>query len=179
MTRTLPGDLSKEEYLHRMLRVDQAGEYGAVRIYAGQLAVLKRKESAPLIRHMAEQEQRHLDTFNHLVAQRRVRPTALQPLWHVGGWLMGAGTALLGEKAAMACTAAVESVIDGHYRKQEEALTADEAHLRETIAEFRREEMEHHDTALANGAEESPFYALLTSAVKAQTKLAIWLSERI
>ncbi len=179
MTRTLPGDLTKEERLHRMLRVDQAGEYGAVRIYAGQLAVLKRHASAPLIRHMAEQEQRHLNTFNQLMADQRVRPTALQPLWHIGGWLMGAGSALLGEKAAMACTVAVESVIDGHYRKQEESLTAEDAVLRETIAEFRREEMEHHDTALAHGAEESPFYALLSTAVKAQTKLAIWLSERI
>ncbi len=162
-----------------MLRVDQAGEYGAMRIYAGQLAVLKRKASARVIREMAEQERRHLETFNRLVKDRRVRPTALQPVWHVGGWLMGAGTALLGEKAAMACTVAVESVIDTHYQSQEAALPEEESDLRATIAQFRADEMHHHDTALAHGAEDSPFYAALTAAVKAQTRLAIWLSERV
>ncbi len=176
MSRRLPGDLTKNQEIERMIRVDQAGEYGAVRIYQGQLAVLKNNAT---IAQMAQQEQRHLEAFNVMAAQRRVRPTALQPLWHVGGWLMGAGSALLGEKAAMACTVAVESVIDEHYRKQEDRLDAEEAPLRKIIQEFRREEMEHHDTALANGAELSPFYGVLTAAVKAQTRLAIWLSERI
>lgn len=179
IARVLPGDLPEKQRIHRMIRVDQAGEYGAARIYAGQLAVLGKTPSGPVIRAMAAQEQAHLDTFNRLAAERRVRPTVLQPLWHVGGWLLGAGTALLGEKAAMACTVAVESVIDEHYRRQEEQLADTEQELRGMIGSFREDEMHHHDTALAYGAEESPFYSALTALVKAQTKAAIWLSERI
>jgi ubiquinone biosynthesis monooxygenase Coq7 len=178
---TLPGNLTDKQMLERMIRVDQAGEYGAKRIYAGQLAVLKGKASEATIRHMAEQEQQHLDYFNDAVRVRAVRPTALQPLWHVGGWMLGAASALLGEKAAMACTVAVESVIDEHYAKQSNWLATkpDEATLKNTIDQFRAEEMEHHDTALDAGAEQSPFYHLLTTAIRSKTKLSIWLSERI
>src|SRR5271155_2889530 len=104
--------------IEAMIRVDHAGEYGAVRIYEGQLAVLKGRASADTIRHMAQQEQQHLKAFDTLVNQRRVRPTALEPVWRVAGFALGAATALLGEKAAMACTAAVEDVIDGHYAAQ-------------------------------------------------------------
>lgn len=176
---TLPGDLTPQEDVQRMIRVDHAGEFGATRIYAGQLAVLRGKKSESVIRHMAEQEERHLERFNELVRERRVRPTALMPLWHVGGWLMGAGCALLGEKAAMACTEAVESVIDEHYASQEKRLPQSEGELRSIITQFRAEEMEHHDTAIQYGSRQSPLYSVLSAAVRGQTRLAIFLSTRI
>lgn len=172
----------KKKTLESMLRVNQAGEYGAARIYAGQLAVLKGKQSETTIRHMASQEKLHLDTFNAMVKDRGVRPTLLQPVWHVGAWLMGAGTALLGEKAAMACTVAVESVINDHYAAQRETLAREfpeEKALSDTIEQFRKEEMEHHATGLEHGAEQAPLYALLSACIKTKTKLAIWLSERV
>jgi ubiquinone biosynthesis monooxygenase Coq7 len=161
-----------------MIRVDQAGEYGAVRIYAGQLAVLRRSGSGEAIRAMAATEREHLQRFDDLVADRGVRPTALQPLWHVAGYALGAATALLGERAAMACTVAVEEVIDRHYADQAERLGDDEADLRGTIEKFRADEIEHKDEALAHGAEGAPGYELLTGAVKAGSRLAIWLSTR-
>lgn len=175
----LPGDPSREQQIARMIRVDQAGEYGAVRIYAGQLAVLRRAGSAEAIRAMAATEREHLERFDDLVADRGVRPTVLQPLWHVAGYALGAATALLGERAAMACTVAVEEVIDRHYAEQAERLGDDEADLRETIEKFRADELEHKDEALAHGAEGAPGYELLTGAVKAGSRLAIWLSTRI
>ena len=177
--RQLPGDLTQEERIKRMIRVNHAGEYGAKRIYAGQLAVLGKSAVAPILRDMAEQEQVHLDTFSQFAVRRRVRPTALMPLWHVAGFAMGAMSALLGEKAAMACTVAVESVIDEHYAAQESALDEDEAELKSTISQFRKEEMEHHDIALEQGAKASPLYGILTHAIIYQTKLAIWLSTRL
>lgn len=175
----LPGDPPREELLARMIRVDQAGEYGAVRIYEGQMAVLGRSASAPALRRMSEQERRHLDAFDRLLVVRRVRPTLLSPLWHVAGFALGAGSALLGEKAAMACTAAVEEVIDEHYAAQAEALGDDEAELRATVEAFRADEAGHRDLALEAGAEQAPAYPLLTGAIKAGSRLAIWLSERI
>lgn len=174
----MPGDPSPREQVHRMIRVDQAGEYGAARIYAGQLAVLGRSPAAAEIRHMAAQEQRHLDTFDHLVADRQVRPTVLQPLWHVAGYALGAATALLGEKAAMACTVAVEEVIDEHYARQAEALGEDEEDLRAIVEEYRQEELEHRDIGLRAGAEDAPAYEALSAAIKAGSRLAIWLSTR-
>ncbi len=177
----MPGDPGKEDMLESMIRVDHAGEYGAVRIYEGQLAVLGRAESRPDIEHMAEQERVHLDKFNDLIRERRVRPTALMPIWHMAGFALGAGTALLGEKAAHACTVAVEEVIDEHYAEQVAALDAegDEKDLRDTFERFRLEELEHRDTALEKGAEEAPGYEALKAAVKTSSKLAIWLSKRI
>ncbi|HVA13756.1 MAG TPA: demethoxyubiquinone hydroxylase family protein [Stellaceae bacterium] len=175
----LPGDPSEAELLARMIRVDHAGEYGAARIYAGQLAVLGKSPAVPVIRRMAEQEQRHLAAFKQLVAERHVRPTALQPLWHVAGWALGAATALLGESAAMACTAAVEEVIDAHYEGQIAALGAAEPALAETLAAFRDNEIEHRDIALANGADDAPAAPLLSAAIKAGSRLAIWLSTRL
>ncbi len=162
-----------------MIRVDQAGEYGAIRIYQGQLRVLGRSPSAPVIRRMADQEQEHLDAFNAMIVRRRVRPTVLMPLWHVAGFALGAGTALLGERAAMACTVAVEDVIDEHYAGQIERLDDDEADLRKTVAAFRLDEIQHRDTGLARGAEGAPGYEVLTAVIKAGSRLAIWLSERI
>src|ERR1700749_4619337 len=117
-----------------MIRVDHAGEYGAVRIYEGQLAILGKRASGQLIRHMADQEQRHLQTFDRLVNERRVRPTALEPVWRVAGFALGFGTALLGEKAAFACTAAVEEAIDEHYAAQIAALGDTDAALKATVA---------------------------------------------
>lgn len=172
-----PGDPSPKEMRARMIRVDHAGEYGATRIYAGQLAVLGQQH--PLIRRMADQEQKHLDTFEKLMAENRVRPTALSPIWHVAGFALGAATALLGEKAAMACTEAVESVIDEHYRRQAETLEPGDETLKGTIEQFRAEEIEHKETAIAEGAHDAPAYPVLTSAIKQASRLAIWLSERI
>src|ERR1700761_432219 len=118
----LPGDASRRERVERMIRVDHAGEYGATRIYAGQLAVLGRGAKGDVLRRMEAQEQQHLRTFNDLIADRRVRPTALLPFWHVAGFALGAMTATLGEKAAMACTVAVEEAIDAHYTAQLELM---------------------------------------------------------
>ena len=182
-TYPLPGDLSATETIERMVRVDHAGEYGAVRIYQGQLSVLGKSKNAPVLKHMLEQEEHHLDTFNKMVADRRVRPTALLPIWHVAGFMLGAGTAMLGEKAAMACTVAVEEVIDEHYAAQVTRLSADarlnEPELSETFETFRAEELEHRDTALAHDAEQAPGYEILTGAVKTASRFAIWLSERV
>lgn len=179
LTDRLPGDPSREEMLARILRVDQAGEYGAVRIYAGQLAVLGDKPAGDVIRRMAKEEQRHLDTFNRLLPERRVRPTALTPLWHVAGFALGAATALLGEKAAMACTVAVEEVIDEHYAGQSAQLGKEEPALRSVIDEFRQDEIVHRNEGLAHGAEETPGYELLRATIKAGSRLAIWLSTRV
>lgn len=177
----LPGDPTREEILARMVRVDQAGEYGAKRIYAGQIAVLGDTADGPVLRHMAEQEQVHLDYFNKAVGDRHIRPTLLQPLWHVGGFALGAATALMGREAAMACTVAVEEVIDEHYAAQAEALKAEgiEPELREKIETFRAEELEHRDIGLANNAESAPGYELLTAGVKRLSRAAIWLAERV
>jgi 3-demethoxyubiquinol 3-hydroxylase len=163
-----------------MIRVDHAGEYGAVRIYEGQLAVLRGRKGASVaaIEKMAKEEQRHLKTFDALVNARAVRPTALSPLWRVAGFALGAATALLGEKAAMACTAAVEETIDAHYASQIEKLDGD-PDLKATIAEFRAEEIAHKNAALAHGAEDAPGYRGLSAAIKAGCRLAIKLSERL
>lgn len=175
----MPGDPSTKELVEAMIRVDHAGEHGAVRIYEGQLAVLAGTEAEAPIREMATQEQRHLDGFDALIADRRVRPTLLSPLWHVAGFALGAGTALLGPRAAMACTQAVEEVIDDHYAAQAEKLGDDEAELRAMIEDYRADEKAHRDTAVEQGAEDAPGYELLTGVVKAGSRLAIWLSTRI
>jgi len=174
----LPGDVPARETVERMIRVDHAGEYGAKRIYQGQLAVLGRGPRGDVLRHMKQQEQVHLDTFAGLVASRRVRPTALLPLWHVAGFALGALTAALGEKAAMACTVAVEEAIDAHYAGQTAELGEDEAPLRDTIEKFRAEELEHRDIGLAHGAEQAPGYRLLYNIIKSGCRVAIAVSER-
>ena len=161
------------------IRVDHAGEYGAARIYAGQLAVLRRGPHAEQIQHMQVQEQAHLDAFAALIVKRRVRPTALLPFWHVAGFALGAVTAALGPQAAMACTVAVEETIDEHYAAQAASLPADEAELSTTVQAFRLEELGHRDIALAHGAERAPAYRLLTSLIRTGCKAAIRLSEKI
>ena len=172
----LPGDPTRPA--HRMIRVDHAGEYGATRIYAGQLAVMRGGTKTELVRHMRAQEQVHLDTFNDLIATRRVRPTVLLPFWHLAGFALGAATAALGERAAMACTVAVEETIDAHYTAQIEALGDTEPSLRQTLETIRTEEREHRGIGLANGAAQTPGYRLLSSVIKAGCKVAIKLSER-
>jgi ubiquinone biosynthesis monooxygenase Coq7 len=176
---SLPGDPSPADDLARMIRVNHAGEYGARRIYEGQLAVLRGRPAHATIAHMKAQEEAHLQAFEALLVERRVRPTALLPFWHVGGFLLGAATALMGEKAAMACTVAVEEVIDEHYAAQEARLPVEEAPLRDTIAQFRADEMEHHATGLEHGAEQAPLYSLLHQGIKTVTRTAIWLSTRL
>ncbi len=174
--RRLPGDFAAPG-LASALRVDHAGEYGAQRIYAGQLAVLKDHAVGPELRRMAAQEQEHLATFNQLLPQYRVRPTVLMPLWHVAGYALGAGTALMGARAAMACTVAVESVITEHYNAQL-ASGALDATLTPTITQFRDEEMEHHDIGLAHEAELTPFYSALSTVIRGGCRAAIWLAAR-
>ena len=175
----MPGGLTPDETIDRIVRVDQAGEYGAVRIYEGQLAVLPEGPAKDAVRHMLAQEKAHLAAFDKLMVERRARPTALQPLWHVAGFALGAATALMGPRAAMACTVAVEEAIDEHYADQAKTLGDDEPALKATIETFRAEELEHRDTALAHEAERAPAYPVLSAAIKSGSRLAIWLSERI
>ena len=175
---TAPGDRRPD--LSSMLRVNQAGEYGATRIYAGQLAVLGRgRPASHLVARMAAQEQRHLDRFNALMAERRVRPTLLQPLWNVAGFALGAATALMSEQAAMACTEAVETEIDKHYADQLTELGNSDPELSADILDFQAEELEHRDTAREHGAADAAGYPLLTAAIRAGCRAAITLSKRI
>jgi ubiquinone biosynthesis monooxygenase Coq7 len=175
----LPGDPGPEALVERMIRVDQAGEFGAVRIYEGQLAVLAGTDAGRVIEEMAAQEREHLEAFDRMIAERRVRPTALSPLWHVAGFALGAATALMGPRAAMACTVAVEEVIGEHYADQAEKLGEDEADLRETILEFRDDELAHLETAVEHEARAAPGYEPLTAAIRTGSRLAIWLSTRL
>lgn len=169
--------------IESMIRVDHAGEYGAVRIYEGQLAVLRGRKgterSVETIAHMAQQEQRHLKAFDALINERKVRPTALEPVWRVAGFALGAATAMMGEKAAFACTAAVEEVIDEHYAAQIAALEDKDPALKEKIEDFRADEAAHRETALQEGAQQAPAYTLLSETIKAGCRIAIKLSEKI
>jgi ubiquinone biosynthesis monooxygenase Coq7 len=178
--KNLPGDRPISDHIQRMIRVNQAGEHGAVCIYKGQLAVLGKTETAPILEHMLEQEKVHLDQFNALMVNRHVRPTVLSPIWSVFGFALGAGTALMGKKAAMACTVAVEEVIDEHYARQQAKLGGDQdPELADLITKCREEENEHKATGLAHGAEQAIGYPILSSAIKGGARLAIWLSTRV
>ncbi|MDF7777772.1 demethoxyubiquinone hydroxylase family protein [Sphingomonas sp. AOB5] len=173
-----PGD--RREATGTMIRVDQAGEYGATRIYAGQLAIMgDRSPAARSIAGMAAQEERHRAFFDAMAARRGVRPTALQPIWNVAGFALGAVTAAIGPEAAMACTAAVETEIDRHYRQQLEELGDSDPELSDAVEEFRAEELEHLDTAIAAGAEQAPAYPLMSGLIRAGCRAAIALSKRI
>jgi ubiquinone biosynthesis monooxygenase Coq7 len=163
-----------------MVRVDQAGEFGAARIYAGQLAVMgDRHPYSRLIRGMATQEERHRQVFDRLAAERGVRPTLLTPFWDVAGFALGAATALMGSRAAMACTAAVETEIDLHYGEQLDRLGDSDPELSAHIAEFRAEEVEHRETALAHQAEQAPAYPLLSALIRAGCRTAIAVAKRV
>lgn len=179
VNNTLPGDLFGRKLVEQIIRVDHAGEYGAKRIYQGQMAVLKNSPSYKTIKHMAEQEEEHLAYFSDAMAKRKVRPTFFMPLWHVGAYAMGAATAMLGEKAAMACTVAVEEVIDEHYQEQLAMLGDDEQKLKKKIEKFREEELQHRDIGLENKAEEAHGYPVLRGAVRFMTKMAIEISKKV
>ncbi|XP_071770032.1 NADPH-dependent 3-demethoxyubiquinone 3-hydroxylase, mitochondrial [Centroberyx gerrardi] len=178
-----PRDDEEKAMLDRMLRVDHAGEYGANRIYAGQMAVLGRSQTGPLIQEMWDQEKKHLEKFNEILAENRVRPTLLLPLWNITGFLLGASTALLGKEGAMACTVAVEESISEHYNSQIRALMEKDpdryTELLKVIKEFRDDELEHHDTGLEHDAETVPGYWLLKNAIQLGCKAAIYVSERV
>ena len=175
----LPGD--RHESPRAMIKVDHAGEYGAARIYAGQLAVMgERHPHSHLIRHMAGQEARHLQTFDRLLGERRIAPTLLHPLWHIAGYALGAATALMGPQAAMACTAAVEQEIDRHYAAQREALgERGDPELAAHIADFQAEEVEHREIALSNEAERAVGFGAMSAIIRVGCRLAIAVSSRI
>jgi ubiquinone biosynthesis monooxygenase Coq7 len=165
-----------------MLRVNHAGEYGAKRIYQAQLDVLGHAPKLrKLIEHMAEQERHHLEYFEKEIVRRRARPSALHPLWHVAGYAVGAITARMGVKAAMACTVAVEHAISGHYQEQLDALkdNQSEKELRSKIARFKAEEEEHHDIGIDHDAEQTPGYKLLYTLINRGSKLAIEIAKRV
>lgn len=173
-----PGDGGKTTREARMIRVDQAGEYGAARIYDGQLAVLGASRAGKVVREMAEKERGHLEKFDALMNARKVRPTVLSPIWHVAGFALGAATALAGSRTAMACTQAVEEVIAEHYAAQRETLGEDDPELAGLIDEARADEIDHHDRAVREGAEAAPAHDAVTGLIRGGTRAAIWLSER-
>ena len=166
--------------LKEIIRVDHAGEYGATRIYDGQIAVFgKNSKIGKTIQHMAEQEQEHIKTFEKLILKNHVRPTALLPLWNVAGYLLGVSTALMGEKSAMACTVAVETVIAEHYKKQIKQLGNDQKKLKSIIKKFEKDELEHHDIGIAHDAEQTPGYTVLSKFIEIGCKTAIEVSKKI
>ena len=178
LTAAKPGDRTPD--VASMIRVDHAGEYGATRIYAGQLAILGTQSPAGrAVVHMAAQEAEHLKHFEGMLTARRIRPTLLHPLWNIAGYGLGAVTALIGPRAAMACTAAVETEIDLHYAEQRRDLGDAEPELGATIDRFQAEELEHKETALAHGAEQQLGYPLMSFLIRAGCRAAIAVSKRI
>ena len=171
---------TKREILEEIIRVDHAGEYGATRIYDGQIAVFgKNSKIGKTIKHMADQEQEHIDKFNELILEHRVRPTAFLPIWNIAGFALGASTALLGEKAAMACTVAVEKVIGEHYQEQLDLLEDDHKDLKKTISKFRDDELEHHDIGIEHDAESAPGYKIMSKVIEFGCKTAIEISKKV
>jgi len=172
--------LTDQSILEEIIRVDHAGEFGATRIYDGQIAIFgKKSKIGKTIKHMADQEQEHIDTFEKLILNHRVRPTALLPVWNVAGYFLGVATAMMGEKAAMACTVAVEKVIGEHYHKQLSLLKGDHKKLKATIKKFAQDELEHHDIGIAHDAEKTPGYTILTKFIEMGCKTAIAVSKKI
>ena len=166
--------------LEEIIRVDHAGEYGATKIYDGQIAIFgKNSKIGKTIQHMADQEQEHIEKFNELILEHRVRPTALLPLWNIAGFALGVTTALMGKKAAMACTVAVEKVIGEHYRKQQSLLEDDYKELKKTISKFEKDELEHHDIGIAHDAEQTPGYTVISKFIEIGCKTAIEVSKKI
>ena len=171
---------TNREILEQIIRVDHAGEYGATRIYDGQIAVFgKNSKIGKTIKHMADQEQEHIDKFNELILEHRVRPTAFLPIWNIAGFALGASTALLGEKAAMACTVAVEKVIGEHYQEQLDLLEDDHKDLKKTISKFRDDELEHHDIGIEHDAESAPGYKIMSKVIEFGCKTAIEISKKV
>lgn len=178
-----PGPGAVKARLDEMLRVDHAGELGAVHIYRGQQAVLSKARGkdrlAGKLREMEGHEQEHLARFDEILNERQVRPTLMAPLWRVAGFALGAGTALMGEKAAHACTEAVENVIEDHYASQIDELKDREPELAAELTKFREDELAHRDEAVAEGAKEAPGYPLLSAVIRAGCKAAIRVSEKV
>ena len=173
-------DKTDRQILEEIIRVDHADEYGATCIYEGQIAVFgKNTKIGKTIQHMADQEQEHIEKFQELIVSERVRPTALLPLWNITGYTLGVGTAIMGEKAAMACTVAVEKVIGEHYEEQIELLEEDQKKLKFTIKKFAADELEHHDIGIAHDAESTPGYRILTKVIEIGCKTAIAISKKI
>jgi len=169
-----------KEVLDEIIRVDHAGEYGATRIYDGQIAIFgKNSKIGKVIQHMANQEQIHIETFEKLILKHRVRPTVLLPIWNIAGFALGVSTALMGEKAAMACTVAVEKVIGDHYKKQAKILKNDQKKLKSTIKQFEKDELEHHDIGIAHDAEKTPGFGILSKVISLGCKTAIAVSKKI
>ena len=179
MSDLRPGAATSSRRLDEILRVDQAGELGAVRIYQGQLAVLGNSPAADVVRHMAEQEARHKALLDQMLSERGARPSLLEPVWSAAGFALGAATALLGTKAAMACTVAVEEVIGAHYGRQIDEVEASEPALAATLTELKTEELEHLETGIAEGAEQAPAYPLMRGLIKAGCRLAIKIAEKL
>ena len=172
--------ITNREVLEEIIRVDHAGEYGATKIYDGQIAIFgKNSKLGKTIQHMADQEQEHIEKFNELILEHRVRPTALLPLWNVAGFALGASTALMGEKAAMACTVAVEKVIGEHYQEQLDVLGDDHKDLKKTISKFRDDELEHHDIGIEHDAENAPGYKVMSKIIEFGCKTAIAISKKV
>lgn len=178
-----PGPGAGAVRLAEILRVDHAGELGAVHIYRGQRAVLNtapgKDRIAFHLQEMESQEAAHLAAFDTLLNEHRVRPTLLAPVWRMAGFALGVGTALMGEKAAHACTEAVETVIEEHYADQIAELEDREPALAERLARFREEELAHRDTAIAEGAREAPGHAILSAVIRAGCRAAIKISEKV
>jgi ubiquinone biosynthesis monooxygenase Coq7 len=171
---------TNRQILEEIIRVDHAGEYGATKIYDGQIAIFgKDSKIGKTIQHMADQEQEHIDKFNDLIIEHKVRPTALLPVWNIAGFALGASTALIGEKAAMACTVAVEKVIGEHYQEQLELLEDDHKELKKTISKFRDDELEHHDIGIEHDAENAPGYRIMTKFIELGCKTAIAISKKV
>ena len=175
--------LSSEDkkLIEEIIRVDHAGEHGATQIYRGQLAIFKENtEFGKEIKEMADQEEIHKSTFDEYIVKENVKPTALFPFWNLAGYALGLGTALMGKKAAMACTIAVEEVIGKHYHEQAETLTEKKhSKLKKTLLKFRDDELEHKDIATTNDGEKTPGYKLMKFVIQSGCKVAIKLSEKI
>ncbi len=167
----------------QMLRVDHAGEYAAITIYEAQARTFGRSPKtlalAKELRRMRDEEQEHLDAFDALLRDRQVRPTVMMPVWHMASTALGVTTALMGEKAAHACTDAVETVIEQHYAKQAEETKDSDPDLSARFTQFREDELRHRDAALAAGAKQAPAYPLLSGVIKAGCRAAIKISEKI
>ena len=179
-----PGRIHDPRRIEQMVRVDHAGEYGAVRIYRGQRAVFKVQPSKTRItrqlEHMEADEQHHLDAFDNHIRNGLARPTFLAPAWDVAGFMLGAVTALIGERAAHACTEAVETVIEGHYDRQvKELRIMGETELADQFAQFQAEEVAHKDLAVEEGAKDALGYPVLSAGITAGCHIAITVSERV
>jgi len=172
-----------KKILEEIIRVDHAGERGAIKIYEGQLLALKTfKQDEDLkieIEKMKEHEKEHFEYFNNEIKKRNIKPTKLLPIWDILGVTLGFSTAMLGKKAAMLCTASVEEVIDGHYKSQTYKLKEDEKDLKDKIVKFREDELHHKDIAYDKGATKEGLYGIMDKIIKTSSKIAIVISEKI